>query len=206
MVCVITGDIINSRKVENPGIWLDPLKKLFGETGETPAKWAIYRGDSFQVEVRPEEVFLFAVRLKSVVKSVKLLDARMAIGIGKKSYEAHNVMESSGDAYLFSGETFEALDVKKSNIVVKSYWKDFDEEVNILLTLLSVIMDDWSTTSAKTADIILREADMTQQVLAKRLGISQSSVSARYNRAHLHEIKELLVYLKKRIVKQIRNI
>ncbi len=41
MIALITGDIIDSRSVENPDIWLKPLKKLFQGIGKTPVKWEI---------------------------------------------------------------------------------------------------------------------------------------------------------------------
>ena len=47
MIAVITGDIINSKKM-NPKAWLKPLKTELDTIGDTPKIWEIYRGDSFQ--------------------------------------------------------------------------------------------------------------------------------------------------------------
>jgi len=43
------------------------------------------------------------------VKAVKNLDVRLSTGIGNKQYEADSITEASGDAHVFSGETFEQL-------------------------------------------------------------------------------------------------
>ena len=48
MICIITGDIINSKK-NNPKAWLKTLKKKLDKIGNTPKFWEIYSGDSFQV-------------------------------------------------------------------------------------------------------------------------------------------------------------
>ena len=52
MTSIITGDIINSRAIANPKHWMEPLKKVLSVYGNNPKAWEIYRGDSFQVEVR----------------------------------------------------------------------------------------------------------------------------------------------------------
>src|SRR5687768_13196988 len=100
MIAVITGDIINSRQVEDQQIWLAPLKKVLGATGSTPQHWEIFRGDSFQVEVaEPENSFLLALKLKSAIRSIKGLDVRMAVGSGDKTFNAARISESNGPAF-----------------------------------------------------------------------------------------------------------
>jgi hypothetical protein len=82
---VITGDIIQSRKTNKP-VWLSKLKKTLSLEGKSPRTWQIYRGDSFQVEVKdPDQAFLTALRIKATIKTIRSLDVRMAIGIGEKN-------------------------------------------------------------------------------------------------------------------------
>lgn len=206
MVGIITGDIIQSRKADSPDSWLKPLKKLFNEIGPSPEKWEIYRGDSFQLEVKPKETLSVCFRIIAAVKTVKGLDVRIAVGIGNKQYEANSITESSGEAHVFSGETFsysfEKVKKEKRNLVIKSHWKDFDDEMNMMLMLAGVITENWSTTSAATVNKVLENPEISQQELAKQLKISQSSVSARYKRAYLQEIQQLIGYFQKRIAKQ----
>lgn len=205
MTSIITGDIVNSRKVKNPEVWMQPLKQFFNTLGSSPKIWEIYRGDSFQLEVQSENALSVALQIKAIVKSVKELDVRIAIGMGNKSYDAKSVSESTGEAHLFSGESFEYLKNEKKTLVFKSRWPHFDEELNLMLKLALVIIDDWSTTSATTVRLVLQQPAITQKELAKKLKISQSSVSARYNRAHLYEILELLDYYQKRIYQLTEN-
>ena len=51
MTSVITGDIINSKNVE-PKIWLPLLKDALNFLESDTRLWEIYRGDSFQIELK----------------------------------------------------------------------------------------------------------------------------------------------------------
>ena len=78
MVAVITGDIINSRQV-NSEVWLPRLKEYLSKIIPDTEQWEIYRGDSFQVEVQPEQALEIALCIKALIKSNSKIDARMAI-------------------------------------------------------------------------------------------------------------------------------
>ena len=81
MIGIITGDIVNSRKLSSK-IWIDGLKKLLNTFGKNPVEWDIYRGDEFQLKIKnPEEALLIALQIKSYFKTLKL-DVRMSIGFG----------------------------------------------------------------------------------------------------------------------------
>ena len=54
MTSIITGDIVNCRKLLSY-IWIDGLKKLFKTKGKNPSEWEIYRGDKFQLEIKNVE-------------------------------------------------------------------------------------------------------------------------------------------------------
>ncbi len=206
MVSIITGDIIHSRKAPNPESWMKPLKALLKTLGKAPAAWEIYRGDSFQLETTPAEALPVALQIKAIAKSVKNLDARMAIGIGSKSYDAPQITESTGEAFVFSGEAFESLKNETGTLCIKSPWQNFDEEINMMLKLALIITDSWSVTSAQTAQLVLRNPDMPQKELAEKLKIYQSSVSARYNRAYLREVIALTDYYRKRVGQQMKSV
>jgi hypothetical protein len=82
MISVITGDIINSIKTQS-ATWLKVLKKELSKWGDSPKQWEIYRGDSFQVEIKnATDAITAAMQLKAAVKSIKGVDVRMSIGIG----------------------------------------------------------------------------------------------------------------------------
>ncbi|MCB0395785.1 MAG: transcriptional regulator [Flavobacteriales bacterium] len=206
MTSVITGDIIHSRTLQNQDPWLIPLKKLFNEYGKTPKVWEIYRGDSFQVEVKdPADALLTAIRIKATVKCVKGIDVRMGIGIGGKDYEANRVSESNGEAFVHSGERLESMKKEKQNLSVKTPWPAFDEEINLHIRLALIAMDNWSQGAAELMTISLANRTLGQQEIAEKLGIAQSSVSERQTRAHHAEIMDLEAWYREKINKLIRQ-
>ena len=205
MTSIITGDIINSRKVTDQKSWIQPLKKIMGDYGKTPKTWEIFRGDSFQLEIEhPEESFMAALKIKAAIRSVKGLDVRMAIGIGEKTYDATRISESNGEAFVNSGEKFEELKKIKQRLALKSPWEDTDKQLNLMITLASIAMNTWSATSAQLITLSLRYHTLSQKELGKKIKRTQSSVSERQTRAHYGEIIELEKYFRQRITEQKR--
>jgi hypothetical protein len=189
MIAVIKGDIISSRKIKNPEVWLLPLKNLFNEWGRTPEQWELVWGDSFQLEAGPpEEALGKTFLIKALIKKTGIIDVRMAIGIGHKTYTGARISESNGEAFIYAGEKFEELEKEKNNLLLKSPWPDFDEEINLYLRLASLFMDNWTAASAELVEIVLREPSLTQKEIGERLGIRQNSVSGRWKRAHIDEL------------------
>lgn len=203
---IITGDIINSRK-NNTKLWLPVLKKTLARTGQSPQNWEIFRGDSFQVEVKnPADALLTAILIKAHIKAIKNLDVRMAIGIGEKDFTANNITESNGEAFIHSGERLESLKQEKQNLAIKSRWSEFDRDINLYLRLALITMDNWSTSAADLIKILLDNPDITQTKLATKLKITQSAVSGRQKRAYYNEVKELEVLYREKITNLLRTI
>lgn len=99
---IVTGDIIKSRSLKNPELWMHTLKSALSTLNADTSKWEIYRGDSFQIEIpNISKSFISAIYLKACIKMVNGLDVRLAIGIGKKTYEGNKVSESNGEALFF---------------------------------------------------------------------------------------------------------
>ena len=83
MTSVITGDIIKSRTQVNPEVWINTLKNSLSYLSPDKKHWEIYRGDSFQIEIRDiSQSFISAVYIKACIKSIHGLDVRLSIGIG----------------------------------------------------------------------------------------------------------------------------
>ena len=191
MICVITGDIINSKN-HDPSSWMAPLKKELNKAGKSPGNWEIYRGDSFQVLLtKPEHFLLFAISIKSAIKSIKKLDVRMAIGIGEITFKTEKITESNGSAFVNSGEKFERLKEEKQNLAIKSNWPDFDREMNLYLKLSLIAMDNWTVNAAQTISKVIENKDTSQADLGQLLGINQSAVSSRLKRAYYEEVMEV---------------
>jgi hypothetical protein len=142
MKAVITGDII--LKVSS-SLWMKDLKSVLNAYGNEPKDWEIYRGDSFQL-VLILLMLVIALLLKATIKQHKALDVRMAIGIGTIDYTSNKVTESNGSAFINSGECF---GLKKQTLGIQTPWSGFDETFTIILQLVVLFADKWTTTSAE---------------------------------------------------------
>lgn len=201
MLAIITGDIIDSRKVANQQDWLVPMESLLNSWGQKNDTWEIFRGDSFQLEISNPLMALYkAMLIKATLKSIKYrdvekrsspLDVRMSIGIGEKEQDSNSIGTRTGSAYINSGEAFELLRSKNQNLMVKSPWLDFDKEMNLMVKLALIVMDNWSGNSGEIMKIALGKPHLKQAEIGEILGIEQNSVSARFQRAYYSEMLEL---------------
>jgi hypothetical protein len=190
MTSVITGDIINSRGIDKPIRWIKPLKAVLNKLGKEPRDWEIFRGDSFQLEIRDvHQVLMAAIRIKATIKCTKNLDVRMAIGIGEKKYRSQKITQANGEAFIYSGELFERL--KKNTLAIRSPWKEVDNQINLLLELALLTMDHWTPSSAEIVRLSMEIPEATQKEIGKKLGITQGRVSERQKRAGYDEVMKM---------------
>lgn len=198
MTAIITGDIVNSRKLSSK-IWMDGLKKLLNTFGKNPVEWEIYRGDEFQLEVKnPEEALIVALQIKSYFKSIKL-DARMSIGFGDITYKAKKISESNGIAFTRSGEVFETLKKQKINLAVNSGNEAFDTEINLMLRLSLTFMNNWLAQSAQFVLTAIENPSLSQEEIGVKLGINQAAVSRRRKRAQFDLVMEMEKHFRNKI-------
>ncbi|QTD37852.1 transcriptional regulator [Polaribacter batillariae] len=202
MTSILTGDIINSRK-KSDAFWLQALKETLKTFGESPNNWQVYRGDSFQLEIKNAEQALYAaLKIKSYLKSTEEIDVRIGIGIGKKAYEDVNITESNGEAFINSGFAFDNY-LKKQNLAIKTPWQEIDEEINIALDLALLTIDSWTQNSAEVFNLSLENKEATQKDIANILGITQGRVSERQKRAGFEPIMNLETRFRKIINQKI---
>lgn len=201
MISVITGDIIKSRTIRQPEVWLSSLKQALKTIQKDESKWEVYRGDSFQMEINTiEDSYKTAIYLKACLKSIKGLDVRLAIGIGDKSFEGQKITESNGEAFLFSGETFETLKKEKVNLKIRTSDENLNRELNLYFKFAMIVTDNWTTNSAEIVKLVIEQPDALQETLGKRIGINQNAISGRQKRAHLEELMELDSLFRQKII------
>ncbi|MDT0557671.1 transcriptional regulator [Ichthyenterobacterium sp. W332] len=193
MTSIITGDIINSRSLNDQGLWLSQLKQCLEYLSKGDNRtYEIFRGDSFQIEVKDFlDSFEHAVYIKSCLKCIKGIDIRLAIGIGDKTFQGDKVSESNGEVFQYSGGTLELLKQEKTNLKIKTSHNNLNKELNLYFKLALIAMDNWTVNSAETVKLSLEHKNKLQKDLAQLLGINQEAVSKRLKRAYFEEIQEL---------------
>ncbi len=198
MIAVITGDIINSQHADTE-VWITRLKNLLETWGSAPYTWEIYRGDEFQFKCSIDSVFWHFLAIKSLIKSQENLDVRMAIGIGEESFSSEKITESNGTAYVNSGRLLNDLKSDGHTVAIKTSSDAVDRDLNILLKWSSKDFDNWTMATAEIIHEMIMNKDITQEDLAKRFAISQSSISQRLKRANYELIVETNQYFRKKI-------
>ena len=196
MKAVITGDIVSSRQVSAEK-WLAALREVLANWGQAPKDWDVYRGDSFQLGLRPEEALGAVFEIKSYLKSRTGLEVRFGIGIGTIEHPDDTITTANGAAFERSGAAFEALG--KRLLLMQSPWPSLDETMNLMFDLLAISTDRWSEVGAEMVYLRLRNPAANQQELAEKLEKSQASVSAGLKRSSYDELRQLLNYYKKQI-------
>lgn len=196
MICIITGDIIGSRKIKEP--WLLSLKAALKYISKKNSDWEIFRGDSFQVEVEAIGAIWSAIYLKSCIKVNKAADVRLGMGLGTINKPKNKITEASGDAFVRSGNAFDGLKLSKVNLAIQSDNEIFDEEMNVLIRLALVAMDSWGTATAEVVKYAMENENLLQNELAILTGRTQSSVSEALKRARFNELMDMnSLYVKK---------
>jgi hypothetical protein len=196
MIAVVTGDIINSRRV-NSEIWLPRLKEYLSKIIPDTEKWEIYRGDSFQIEVDIAKALEIAICIKALIKSNGKIDARMSIGIGDKNFKGIKVTESYGTAYVNSGESLE--NIKNTTLALKSPFDEFNDYFNPILKLVSFITTDWKPVTSETIFYALTHRGLMQKEVAERLEKDPTTVNKALKRGGYDEIVEIINLYSKKI-------
>lgn len=203
MVAILTGDIINSQ-TDGSSEWMHPLKAYLGGQGKALEDWEIYRGDEFQIRTTPENALRAAIQVKAIIKCTKSLDVRIGIGLGNETYIGSRVSESNGEAYQRSGRTFETLKEQKLTLAIATGNDKTDRTLNLIIRLALDFMDQWSEVSSEIVRLTLESPTHSQQQIADRLGIKQSAVSQRINRARMDLVLDLLQYYES-IIKEMKG-
>ncbi len=203
MIAVITGDIINSRRL--PDDWMGVLKGALANLKGEKKKWEIFRGDSFQIELDANDALINAIYIKACIKTFKKGDVRMGIGVGKKSINSLKVTEANGEAFINSGKAFDNLKTTKVNMTFVTPWQQFDEEINLYLKLALIAMDNWGPVAAEMVKYAIENENMKQDKIAEISGRSQSSVSEALKRAYYTEIVALDEQYRSKITNLIKK-
>lgn len=182
-IAVITGDIVKSGQIspEDRRKMPEKLKHIF--TGLDSAgghRFSIFRGDSFQGAVSdPTQALRTALWIKTALmrtdKDFDSYDCRLALGIGRVTFMAPNVMESDGEAFHNSGRALDAMD-SDERLRIATPWEAVNQEAAVHCALLNVIMNRW--TAAQAGVIAETLAGKTQRAVAAALQITQPAVSS----------------------------
>lgn len=194
---IVTGDLVNSRN-HNAKVWLPVLENSLKEYS---TNFDIFRGDSFQAEVELEKSFEILFYIKAKIKSISQLDVRFGLGYGSIENLDKHIKNSTGEAFINSGEAFDEL--KKELINMQSPWREWDIPVNLMLQLSTELANKWTENMAESVAATFENPLANQQQLANILHRKyQSQVSTELNKASFMKIKKVIEYCTHELLKQ----
>lgn len=202
-IAVLTGDVIDSRKVADAARLRRVLDATLAELAERHGgRGERYRGDGFQLALpRAEDAMLAAVRLRAALiqhsETRQRWDARIAVAVGQDDWQAdQGVAEANGEVFVRSGLALDALEA--SHLAMELLEAPNDGCLALLTRFLDDLIDGWSRYSAEIVTLSLDQA-ATQQALAERLGIRQPSVHKRLRAARWELLADTLAYFERRL-------
>ncbi len=208
---VLTGDLVDSTGHPSQEKASSMLKKLASKFSETHpdvviGKLDVFRGDSWQLclaepALALEAALFMRTGLKaSPLSKLRLLDSRIAIGFGQVDHiNKKSISESSGPAFLASGEALDALQRDSSpekKQCMRIRWANKDRAVRMLdeivLPLLDLQISEWSRTQSISVygallGLTQKETARHEFVIAgNNKPTSQQSIQKALNRTHWH--------------------
>jgi hypothetical protein len=206
---IITADIVNYTKVaQNPEVNLinDFIKWTKKTNIVSEVKYEIFRGDSFQCIIPNLNQTLKICLLNRAYflrlsKNKNGLDLRQAIGVGEINSLQKTLSRSDGEAFRYSGRTFDEMDKKGNRIVFKSSIPEIDAELKTSFTLLEAIIQGWTSTQAEV--FFYKLQGKKEKEIAEQINISQPAVNRHLKAVSWSAIESLLNRFEELITKII---
>lgn len=181
---VITGDIVKSGDIlphQRPAL-LDAMQAIAHDLEIlSPLKMELFRGDSFQIAFEdPSQALTAAVLVRAGLKCKtrgdirKPWDARIAVGVGRVSYEAENIAVSDGEVFQLSGHGLDGIG--KRRLVVKTGWENVNAEFEVSTAFADDIISGWSFSQAQAVYPALLYNN-SQKDIAQQLNKSAQNIS-----------------------------
>jgi hypothetical protein len=195
---IITADIVNYTKLaqSSEGNLIDDFTKWTKKTSIfSEVKYEVFRGDSFQCII-PNLNQALKISLLNRAYFLRLsknqngLDLRQSIGIGGVDSLKKTLSRSDGEAFRYSGRSFDEMDKKGNRIVFKSSFPEIDAELNTSLTLLEAIIQGWTSTQAEV--FFYKLQGKKEKEIAEQLNISQPAVNRHLKAVSWSAIERLL--------------
>lgn len=193
---IITGDLVNSRGIDSK-LWLNVLVYTLTKCSK---KFDIFRGDSFQAELTIENCLEAVFYIKAKIKSLPDLDVRIGLGMGSIDYSDEHTKNSTGEAFVYSGQAFD--DLHKELFLVHSALEQWDLLTNTMLNIAMELANKWTVNMAETVAAYIEHPTLNQQELAQMLNRKyQSQISTELGKANWLKIKRAVDYCQNELVK-----
>ena len=205
IVAVLTADMVKSSlmDVRFKQHLLQVEVKNFLEQHTRLVDYQAYRGDEIQFTIaNPEDALLVASLLRTFIitrtpdeqRYKRLLDVRIAIGIGKTS----ELVEHDGEAYILSGHLMDKIG--KQRVAVVTAWKEINEVLSLHAMTVDAIISKWSKRQAEIMlDVLL---DVPRENILCEKNISSSTLSSFLKKSDAKLLKSIILHASKVITEK----
>ncbi|MBN2089661.1 hypothetical protein JW964_08605 [candidate division KSB1 bacterium] len=201
IISVITGDIVNSSILDDnqKRVVQDSVCQLNYENILLKPKF--FRGDSFQLAVKPEIALILALKIRADLRRRNQInDVRVSIGIGEILFWNENVLLSEGPAFERSGKKLDKLKKLGVWIAITTGDQELDEELETYCFMADVLLKNLSSAQA---NVLYHKLDkIPQERIGKLLNISQPSVCKTLKAANWKAIDKFIKRYKQIIEKK----
>lgn len=190
---VITGDIVNSTKLtaSKTSRLTRRITEIFDNN-----KNEFYRGDSFQAYIKePKEALRLALLCRTAAINISrdekvVSDVRISIGIGNITGIVRTLKTAKGDAFVLSGRKLDEIIKTEQRLAITSSNRLANEGLQVIADYINSI---FKLMTAKQAEVIFELLQgQQQQVVAKKLKKTKSSIHQRVTAGRWPEIERLL--------------
>lgn len=210
LYAVLTGDIVKSSRMSPadlkrlPGVLTTIFQSIdrICKPVDFATQFSIFRGDSFQLICEPACALKAWLLIRAGLRTAypaplsKSVDSRFGIAIGKVNHLAKNITESSGEAFLLSGQLLEEL--KGTRLTgFASENKHTNREWNVSFMLADDIIRRWTTTQCQILPFLLQP--MNQAEIAEATQTRQPTVTAKINAMGWNAIEHWMQYSNEKI-------
>jgi hypothetical protein len=199
---IITGDVIHSTKmsIQNRDWLIKEIENKLNTLYKSPLimQSEIYRGDSFQCQVKSKLGLKTALVLKTFIKSLRSedffdskeeFDVRLSLGIGEVTSNSIKLGMSDGEAFHLSGRKLDEMKKQKITFAITTN-DNFKDELAVESALMDFILSN--TTALQCEVIYWKLHGNTEISIAEKLKIQQSAVNQRSTAGGWNVIEKVL--------------
>jgi hypothetical protein len=224
---VIDSDWVNSSKYSDSEktTYLSLVKPLLADVRKIESlglfrNFEIHHLDSFRgISNKPEKSLRIALLLRAYLRSRLAVafspsyddktlrrrpsfrmapDIRFSIGIGEAEVKT-KLSESDGMAFINAGRQITSMKGRKERIMIKTPWKEVNDEFEASLALLDAVISRWSAFQSEM--VYYKILGKTENEIAELIQISQSAVNLRSWTSNYWAVDKLLERSEKLISK-----
>lgn len=200
MRAVITGDIVNSTRLDASAyeLAITRLTEIFGLLeSRYHAKWEIFRGDSFQLNL-PEPSFAMhsALLIKTYLlftsENENFLSVTLSVGLGEVIVDSQQLTTSHGSAYTLSGRGLDKT--SRGGISLHSDLDDLNNMLTLPTHFLAHLLSSFSRKQAEALYSYILMNYPEHQKIADKMHTSRQNVSKLLSRGGAELVREYLLF------------